>query len=87
MCVSAVLVWLVIVYSSIASWNNFFFFFFAVSEKIKEIDKFISNCDLNRLMQELIGNYIMMEEFFMREMVLKVFYKVLDKSKTQTFVN
>lgn len=86
MCVSAVLVWLVIVYSSIASWNKFFFFF-AVSEKIKEIDKFISNCDLNRLMQELIGNYIMMEEFFMREMVLKVFYKVLDKSKTQTFVN
>ena len=42
------------------------------SEKIKEIDKFISNCDLNRLMQELIGNYIMMEEYFMREMVLKV---------------
>lgn len=42
-----------------------------LKEKIKEIDKFISNCDLNRLMQELIGNYIMMEEFFMREMVLK----------------
>lgn len=87
MCVSAVLVWLVIVYSSIASWNKYFIFFLAVSEKIKEIDKFISNCDLNRLMQELIGNYIMMEEFFMREMVLKVYYKVLDKSETQTFVN
>lgn len=87
MCVSAVLVWLVIVYSSIASWNKYFIFFLAVSEKIKEIDKFISNCDLNRLMQELIGNYIMMEEFFMREMVLKVCYKVLDKSETQTFVN
>lgn len=67
--------------------KQIFYFFLAVSEKIKEIDKFISNCDLNRLMQELIGNYIMMEEFFMREMVLKVCYKVLDKSETQTFVN
>lgn len=55
--------------------------FFVILEKIKEIDKFILNCDLNRLMQELIGNYIMMEEFFMREMVLKVCYKILDKLK------
>lgn len=83
MLFSAVLVWVVIVYFSIASYIKHFF---AISEKIKEIDKFISNCDLNRLMQELIGNYIMMEEFFMREMVLKVCYKILDKSKTQTFI-
>ncbi|XP_048748000.1 conserved oligomeric Golgi complex subunit 4-like isoform X2 [Ostrea edulis] len=42
-----------------------------LKEKVMEIDSFISNCDLNRLMQDLIGNYIMMEEYFMREMVLK----------------
>lgn len=82
MLISAVLVWVVIVYFSIASYIKHIF---AISEKIKEIDKFISNCDLNRLMQELIGNYIMMEEFFMREMVLKVCFKILDKSKTQNF--
>lgn len=85
MLISAVLVWVVIVYFSIASYM-YIKNIFAISEKIKEIDKFISNCDLNRLMQELIGNYIMMEEFFMREMVLKVCYKILDKSKSQTFI-
>lgn len=83
MLISAALVWVVIIYFSIASYIKHFF---AISEKIKEIDKFISNCDLNRLMQELIGNYIMMEEFFMREMVLKVSYKILDKLKSQTFI-
>ena len=31
----------------------------------------MGDSELSRLMQELIGNYIMMEEFFMREMVLK----------------
>ncbi|XP_068722014.1 conserved oligomeric Golgi complex subunit 4-like isoform X2 [Montipora capricornis] len=34
-------------------------------------DKVISNCDLGRKMQELIGNYIYMEEYFMRETVMK----------------
>ncbi|CAH3192246.1 unnamed protein product [Porites evermanni] len=34
-------------------------------------DKVISNCDLSRRMQELIGNYIFMEEYFMRETVMK----------------
>ena len=32
----------------------------------------IVNCELSRTMQELIGSYIMMEEYFMREMALKV---------------
>ncbi|KAL4234686.1 Golgi transport complex subunit 4 [Mactra antiquata] len=41
------------------------------NEKSSEVDKFIQSCDTSRLMQELIGNYIMMEEYFMREMVLK----------------
>ncbi|OWF48034.1 conserved oligomeric Golgi complex subunit 4-like [Mizuhopecten yessoensis] len=36
-----------------------------------DVNTFLVNCDLSRLMQELIGSYIMMEEFFMREMVLK----------------
>ena len=43
-----------------------------MSEKSKEVEQFIVNCELSRVMQELIGNYIMMEEFFMREMVVKV---------------
>nr|XP_058972612.1 conserved oligomeric Golgi complex subunit 4-like isoform X2 [Pocillopora verrucosa] len=34
-------------------------------------DKVIANCELNRRMQELIGNYIYMEEYFMRETVMK----------------
>ncbi len=35
------------------------------------MEQFIVNCELSRQMQELIGSYIMMEEFFMREMVVK----------------
>ncbi|XP_060563239.1 conserved oligomeric Golgi complex subunit 4-like isoform X2 [Ruditapes philippinarum] len=40
-------------------------------EKEKEVDKFIQDCDTSRVMMDLIGNYILMEEYFMREMVLK----------------
>ncbi|WAR13627.1 COG4-like protein [Mya arenaria] len=40
-------------------------------EKCDEVEGFIQNCDTSRLMQELICSYITMEEFFMREMVLK----------------
>ena len=36
------------------------------------MEVFISECELSRLMQDLICNYIMMEEYFMREMVVKV---------------
>ncbi|XP_067054361.1 conserved oligomeric Golgi complex subunit 4-like [Acropora muricata] len=44
-------------------------------EKPEEImviqEKVISNCELSKKMQELIGNYIYMEEYFMRETVMK----------------
>ncbi|XP_071785731.1 conserved oligomeric Golgi complex subunit 4-like [Asterias amurensis] len=36
-----------------------------------DLDRFLMNCQLSRHMQELIGNYIMMEEFFMHETVTK----------------
>ena len=55
------------------------------------MDKFLQDCDVSRLMQDLIGNYIMMEEYFMREMVLKVKnslvlnFKKKKKRKTQFF--
>ena len=45
---------------------------FVFLEQSKGIDHFIANCELSRLLQELIGSYIMMEEYFMREMSLKV---------------
>ncbi|PFX33324.1 Conserved oligomeric Golgi complex subunit 4 [Stylophora pistillata] len=42
------------------------------SEELSGIqEKVIANCELNRRMQELIGNYIYMEEYFMRETVMK----------------
>ncbi|GFO20693.1 conserved oligomeric Golgi complex subunit 4 [Plakobranchus ocellatus] len=41
------------------------------TEQLKEIDSFFSTCELSRMVQEIIGNYIMMEEFFMREMIVK----------------
>ncbi|XP_029638336.1 conserved oligomeric Golgi complex subunit 4-like [Octopus sinensis] len=40
-------------------------------EKHAIVERNFNNCDLSRLMQDLIGNYILMEEYFMREMVLK----------------
>ncbi|KAH9495945.1 Golgi transport complex subunit 4 [Bulinus truncatus] len=41
------------------------------SDDIKEIDQLFSSCELNRMIQDIIGNYIMMEEYFMREMIVK----------------
>lgn len=41
------------------------------SERIAYCDKILKQCALSGLMQELICNYIMLEEFFMREMVVK----------------
>ena len=37
-----------------------------------EVERFFSSCDLARMVQEVIGNYIMAEEFFMKEMIIKV---------------
>ena len=41
-------------------------------ELVKDLNTLLTTCDLSLLMQELIGSYIMMEEYFMREMLLKV---------------
>ena len=46
------------------------------------MDQFVQDCDVSRLMQDLIGNYIMMEEYFMREMVLKVINLCCDAHRT-----
>ncbi|KAK3086090.1 hypothetical protein FSP39_013397 [Pinctada imbricata] len=53
-------------------------------ESVSIVDKFISNCDLSRLMQEIIGSYIMLEEHFMREMVLKAVAMDSTESSSQT---
>ena len=37
-----------------------------------EVERFFSSCDLNRQVQDIIGNYIMAEEYFMKEMIIKV---------------
>jgi len=59
-------------------------------EKTEEImviqEKVISNCELSKKMQELIGNYIYMEEYFMRETVMKVSFhgnKYLNTSREE----
>lgn len=41
------------------------------------VDQFLTRCELSCLMQEFIGSYIMMEEYFMRMMVIKVFWLIL----------
>ncbi|KAI0235623.1 Conserved oligomeric Golgi complex subunit 4 [Lamellibrachia satsuma] len=43
----------------------------AKAASVDEVDKLITTCELSRQMQELIGNYIMMEEYFMHEMITK----------------
>ncbi|CAG5130857.1 unnamed protein product [Candidula unifasciata] len=40
-------------------------------DDLAEVEQFFSSCELNRLVQEVIGNYIMMEQYFMREMIIK----------------
>ncbi|CAH1779240.1 unnamed protein product [Owenia fusiformis] len=39
--------------------------------KLEDVEKFMSSTELSRLLQELLGAYIMMEEYFMREMLTK----------------
>lgn len=45
---------------------------FLFPEHQKCLDKLLNNCLLSCTMQELIGFYITMEEYFMRETVNKV---------------
>jgi len=42
------------------------------AEMMANVEHFLTRCELACLMQELIGSYIMMEEYFMRQMVVKV---------------
>lgn len=42
------------------------------AEKLADMELFLINCELSRQMQELVGCYIMLEEYFMHEMVSKV---------------
>ncbi|KAK3594356.1 hypothetical protein CHS0354_031735 [Potamilus streckersoni] len=53
-------------------------------EKEAEVDKVLQSCDLSRLLQEIIGSYITMEEYFMREMVLKAVVMDSTDSGSQT---
>lgn len=46
------------------------------TEKLAELRKLIKECNLNKMMQELFGQYVMMEEYFMRESVVKVRPKI-----------
>lgn len=48
------------------------YFLFCTTDNLDEVEQFLVTCELSRHMQELIGSYIMMEEYFMREMVVKV---------------
>lgn len=47
------------------------------AEHQQNIEKLLNHCLLSRTMQELIGYYIPMEEYYMRESVNKVLYVVL----------
>ena len=38
---------------------------------ISRLENFVRNCELSRLVQELSGNYVLMEEYFLRESVMK----------------
>ncbi|XP_041375070.1 conserved oligomeric Golgi complex subunit 4-like [Gigantopelta aegis] len=60
-----------------------------LAEETTNIEEFLNNCDLSRLMQELVGSYIMMEEYFMREMVLKAVHvdSVEEGSQTSSMVD
>ena len=46
-----------------------------VVEFSSSVDQFLTRCDLSCLMQDFIGSYIMMEEYFMRMMVIKVSFE------------
>ena len=46
------------------------------------VEHFVTRCELACLMQELIGSYIMMEEYFMRQMVVKVWRMQLSRETT-----
>ena len=52
------------------------FFLILWTEHQQNVEKLLKHCMLSRTMQELIGYYIPMEEYYMRESVNKVSYSV-----------
>lgn len=49
-------------------------FFSFITEHQQNVEKLLKHCSLSRTMQELIGYYIPMEEYYMRESVNKVHF-------------
>lgn len=47
------------------------FFNIYLDEEAK-LNRLIKDCDLSRLMHDLLGTYVTMEEYFMRESIHKV---------------
>lgn len=43
-------------------------------EEEAKLNRLIKDCDLSRLMHDLLGTYVTMEEYFMRESIHKVNY-------------
>lgn len=69
------------------------FFLFHHLEHQQNVEKLVKHCSLSRAMQELIGYYIPMEEYYMRESVNKVsFHSVfifvqLNRTHTHLILN
>ena len=50
-------------------------------EHQQNVEKLLKHCLLSTTMQELIGYYIPMEEYYMRESVNKVHHSLLDHTR------
>lgn len=71
---------------------SFVFHFYtpvSLSGQQKKVEHFLNNCYLTRIMQEIIGNYIILEEYFMREMIGKAISMdtLEEESKTSSMVD
>ncbi|OQV15659.1 Conserved oligomeric Golgi complex subunit 4 [Hypsibius exemplaris] len=57
--------------------------------RLKEMNAFLSGCQLSRTMQELIGDYITIEEYYMRQSMKKAISmeQVEEKALTSTMVD
>lgn len=53
-------------------------------EKLTEVDNLLKRSDLSKLVQELVGSYILMEEYFIREMVQKAVSLDVSDESTMT---
>lgn len=55
------------------------------AEKLQILDKMLRDCRLNCRMQELIGRYIAMEQYYTRETLRKAI--MLNESETKMYVS